>query len=697
MDKKTKPTPQSASAQPIAEVDVPAVSWKMLGGIFALAFVVRVIALGRADLWCDEILFANLSTPPDVPSPLAVFITHLTRFKLLGHMPLPPAVQNVFLLFMSLFKQDVIHNAFLQRFPAVLWGSASVPLFLLLTLRIMPRHVAWGATSMMLFCFFPVYYSREAYYYAPLLFFVTASLLYTVKIAEGEAAGPRPAILLAAMLTGAIYSHVSGAITVALLLLISGTSAVVSAKLPPCQMNTARFRWIAVACMAAIATAVPFFIKQLTGENILTYPPTPEYSTMINHVLGVMLLGSHAWAVGTAWLLLAAGITAGLLPGRAATSRRVILAYFAIFFIVMIVSSRHTQHNPRYFTAILPCFFIVFASGILLLFKLASGTAKNNPAKLAGITCGLVALFHIIYFLPSTYALKAKAVDYGGIASWLNTNLKPGDPYLMESAYDLRFVSGYFPTPKLIPASPYVHGAGIEEMKRLHQVQTAFMLDFPEAPFVESGHHNSGPHDPLGPWTWPSQFYKNKFVFENKPFETLAKKGMCLMPYTDAAIKLMTTLFYYNRPEDLDTVARENGWPAVFQYPEWRCVALEQTPQGNARYGRMHPGNRGRITVKGTAPSQYGSFQAEAAIIAPEGNYSGSLLWNGQPIGTFALQPSRLMAITSRPVALTDAAGNLQWAATGTSAQQVQALAIARLRFIPVPGETPPSAAADKK
>jgi hypothetical protein len=700
MDKKTKPagaTPQRAPANSSAATGIPAVSWKMLGSLFALAFVVRVIALGRADLWCDEILFVNLSTPPDVTSPLVVFITHLTKFRLFGHMPLPPMFQNIFLLFVSLFQQDIIHNAFLQRIPAALWGSASVPVFLLLALRIMPRHVAWGATSMMLFCFFPVYYAREAYYYAPLLFFVTASLLQTVKIVEGEASGARPAILLAAMLTGAIYSHVSGTAVVISLLLVTGISALVSASRSTGRPHAARFGWIAAACMVAIATAFPFFVKHITGKAILVFLFSEEYSTMFNNVLGTMLLGTRTWAMSIAWPLLAAGIAAGLLPGRAATSRRVVLGYFAICLTIMLVSARQTQYAPRYFTATAPCFYLVFASGLFILFKAASKIYKSDPSKLAGMTCGLIALFHIVYFLPSTYALKSKSANFGGIASWLNANLKPGAPYLMESAYELRFVSGHFPTPGLIPASPYVHGGGVEEMNRLHQAQKDFMVDFPEAPFVESAHHNSRPNGPTGLWTWPAQFYKNKFALENKPFETLAKKGMGLTLYPDATIKWMTTLFYFNRPEDLDTVARENGWPAVFQYPEWRCVALEQTAQGNARYGRMHPGNRGRITVKGTSPSQYGCFQADAAIIAPAGSYSGSLLWKGQPVGTFAMQPSRLMTITSRPVELTDAAGDLQWAATGTTAQQVQALAIAHLRFIPVPGEMQPPAAAEKQ
>jgi hypothetical protein len=55
------------------------------------------------------------------------------------------------------------------------------------------------------------------------------------------------------------------------------------------------------------------------------------------------------------------------------------------------------------------------------------------------------------------------------------------------------------------------------------------------------------------------------------------------------------------------------------------------------------------------------------------------------------------MTITSRPVELTDAAGDLQWAATGATAKQVQALAIAHLRFIPAPGEMQPPAAAEKQ
>jgi hypothetical protein len=52
------------------------------------------------------------------------------------------------------------------------------------------------------------------------------------------------------------------------------------------------------------------------------------------------------------------------------------------------------------------------------------------------------------------YQLPAKGVNYGGISRWLNEHLSAGTPFVMESAYELRFTSGFFPTPDLVPAAP---------------------------------------------------------------------------------------------------------------------------------------------------------------------------------------------------------------------------------------------------
>ena len=83
--------------------------------------------------------------------------------------------------------------------------------------------------------------------------------------------------------------------------------------------------------------------------------------------------------------------------------------------------------------------------------------------------------------------------NYGGIARWLNANLKPGTPYVMESGYELRFVSGFFETPNLIAACPYIHGGETNAVQILWQRQQRFFEQFPGAVYVESAHHGAEP------------------------------------------------------------------------------------------------------------------------------------------------------------------------------------------------------------
>ena len=693
-----KPKIKTAPAAGIAPATFSRQTAWLLGGLFLAAIAIRLIALGRTALWQDEMLFVNTMSNPRLT--LWALLQQYWNFTLpsMGQMPLAGIIQNLWTR--SWADADItitMAKPLLMRVPAVFFGSLAVPGFFLLARRILSAPATWCATLMMLVFFFPVYYSREVYCYPPLLCLSTWGFYFLVRAMETPTRPGWCNAGLAICFTGIAYCHLAGTMMAATLAGITGMFWIWQWIRKPAAPAPRRMLAVTLACGVAFLAAAPFLIHYIASKPPhLANPVLTPIPVILNDALSKFFFGEQPAAAGLAWAGILTGLASFLFTRHNQPARRILaLATIGGFGVLAAATHKSQYISARYLSPLLPLCYLLFAQGLETAASALGRKSPHTARRIFMILAGLALAVHIAVYLPLLYRMKNKSQDFKSIADWINQNVPAGSPYLMESAYELRMVGGFHPTPERVGASPYVHGGGFEEMQRLHAAQREFLMDFPAAPFIESAHHN---FETTNYWTWPRTFFKQQTRLRDEPLRRLARMGILpIEPYPDVNEAMFTTDIHYNRPEDLDAVARENGWPAVFQYPEWRCVALEQTPQGNTRYGRMHPGNRGRITVKAASPSRYGCFQADAAIIAPEGSYSGSLLWNGQPIGTFALQPSRLMAITSRPVELTDAAGDLQWAATGASAQQVQALAIARLRFIPVPREMQPPAATDTK
>ncbi len=142
-------------------------------------------------------------------SPLQVFAHHYQKFPAIGHLPLGAMFHNAFLHLTGADPAAVQHNPFLQRIPAVFWGTLSIPVLYIVARRLAGETI--GRITGVLFAvgFFPVFYSREAYYYAPLIFFSCASLCMYTRIVAGSA--KRSAhVMWFLCLAGAVLTHISG-------------------------------------------------------------------------------------------------------------------------------------------------------------------------------------------------------------------------------------------------------------------------------------------------------------------------------------------------------------------------------------------------------------------------------------------------------------------------------------------------------
>ena len=657
----------------------------ILAGLFVVALLVRILYLGRADLWCDEILYVWLSDPDK--SPWGVITNQWASLLSVTHLPLPEVVQNIFMQVRGGEFAELQQDSFFQRLPAVLWGAFSVPVFFLFSNRVSRKSVAWAATLMMCFFLFPVYYAREAYFYAPLIFFSSATLYFYARALMEERMSNGQVIGFVLAATGMVYSHLSGIALFAILFLVilvwfvflrlrkkdNGTT--------PSALNR-----LVLFSLVPILAISPFVLRLALNKVTSGMTSGTSVWLILYDVLGKVFMGSLTIPNILACLLFVLGLVYLCIEKNESTkiARRLLAVAALTGTVVLAISANKTQYSSRYFSAMIPLFYILYAEGLAGVVDGISRLNSKLAAKKDNIIIAvavLLVLLQAIFFLPSMYRLESKAVDFGGMAEWLNEHLDEGEPYLMESGYELRFVSGYFPTPELVPACPYMHGGWDPELVQLHAVQQDFMLRFPEAPFVESAHHNYG--TPKGLWMWPHQYYKQQVQLRNEPLRAMIRRGIYpALPGAELTDVLFVTDIFYNTPEDVETLAREAGRPVVITYPGWRCVPYERDPRGQAtKYARFAQGSKVVLTVKNlTGNSVKGSFNIQGLLAGPQKEFEIQIGYAGHPVQAVKRFAGQLWQLQTNPINVQPGITILEF--TIFPGNQIQGLLLRDVQFV---------------
>lgn len=654
---------------------------KALPVLLLAAFIVRLIALGRAGLWQDESILVNIMANPA----MSVGETACNYWNIIismAQLPLAGIVQNAWMHLLKPWLGDaVIYNTFWLRIPMVLAGTFSVLGILLAARRLLNRPAAWCAALMSAFFFFPIYYSREVYCYAYILMFASFGLYYWLRAMSEER--PHAAIGLMLCMTGLAYSHLAGVIFLCSLLAVTGGGWMWYLL----HRDSAGMKRLFVAGLAggiALIAISPYFIHFLRNNTAHTSGSAIHVPILVilNDSLSKMFLGEHAPGAVLAWVLLIAGLGFLIWHKRKPFQARLLAALlFVGFFMLALATNRSQYISARYFSPLTPVFYLIFAealSGLAARFRKPIG----REAVLFGLT-GVLVIVHLTVFLPPYYRLKAKSVDFGSIAQWLNKNLEPGTPYLMESAYELRFVGGYFPTPGKTGVAPYTHGSGPGELERLHAAQQQFMQRFPEAPFIESAHHDWD--QPGGVWRWPKQFHPRHVQLRNEPLRALIRLGI----YPGAPHEAVTdysyvTDIYYSTPADIAQKARERGDAAIFRWAGWNCVPCAQDPQTRiVEYGRAVPGTAGKLRLENLSGAPVkGRIRLDLAVAAPPGAVDIYLrLPPGAPV-SFRRSAGQFHVLESSEIELPADGMSLEAGVMGVRAASVQGILIRDAQFV---------------
>ncbi len=646
--------------------------------LFVLALAVRLPFLGRADLWCDEILFVWLSTPPQ--SPWAVIVNQWDKLLTVTHLPFPEVVQNLLLWLCQPLFADGGHHPFIQRLPAALWGALTVPVFYRLSRRFLPGCAQLGATLMVCFFIFPVYYSREAYYYAPLMFCSTAALLILLETVDGELLTLRRGILFGLAATGMVYSHLTG--TVLALLMPAGAGVLWLTLRLTKQPVSPAVKKITAWCALPLLAVSPWIFRLASNPAACnTVSGTPVHSILYD-AAGKFFMGSlPAWNIA-ACLLFSAGVVVLAWPGKQAAARRLLLGLLISGALVLAVSAHKTQYHVRYFSVLTPAIYLTLAAGLYSLTKLIF---RRFAAAAFTVVLSALILIQAAVYLPLYYRLGAKSVDFGGIARWVNGHVSPGAPYLMESAYELRFVSGYFPTPGKTGASPYVHG----DVNLLHQKQQEFLQRFPESPWIESARHDWKKGMDFGGWEWPHRFFRQRADLRNEAMERISALGIGLSPGREVPINERWTPVWYNTPADAAQIVRERGGVAIFRWAGWTCTPYAQDPRTRVvEYGWSASGPNGKLALENLSGAPVkGRIRLELAAAAPPGSVDIYLrLPQGAPV-TFRRSAGQFQSLETPEIEIPAGGLNMEVGVSGARAASVQGILISEAQFVKTGGQ----------
>ena len=616
---------------------IPAPNWKWLIGLILLAFALRIPFLGRSDLWVDELLFMWDSQLP--MSPWQVWLHHYNKFPVAGHLPLGAMFHNLFLHLTGQPAEAVLQNPLLQRIPALIWGTLSVPMLYLAVRRLAGETLGRMTGFLYAVSFYPVFYSREAYYYAPLMFFACLSLRGFAVVMESTTASWRPYLVWMLALMGTVLVHISGVlmplafVLAALIALIA--TYVKKDHLVPLPEQRAKIGRLLLIPLVSTLPLVPFILIRMKNPGQQALGSVPEWWIILYDVIGKTFLGIAPVAFIFAVLFFAAGVWHVL---RTRGTVRYAGIVILLLMTLVLIGALKSQYSSRYFTVASPGMYLLFAAGF---YQIATAMFRRTPrrAELAG--WGMIAVFTIIQvglFHSLAYQLDAKSRHYGGMANWINENLPSGGAYILESGYDVRFLGQYHTTPRRTPVIPFFHSTAAD-VQRLRETQQALMYQHPDMPFVEAARHGTEFKANVPVWTWPHSYYRQRYDVWNKPLQRLVGMGIWPQIHASALPDIeYHTVIWYNTEDDVLAIAKEQGKKARFVFDsQWEFAQVAQ-----GLYMRAHPPSRARIGMQATGDNGFSGRLRVVGSVASREPVAVRLEHDGRVIASARWETGRL-------------------------------------------------------
>jgi mannosyltransferase len=403
----------------VPELELPMTTrgWvAVLGALTALATALRVVRLD-AGLWYDEIV-----TLVEFVRPSLLHI--VTAFPDTNNHPLYSVLAH---LSVGLFGE----NAWSLRFPAMIFGVASVPMLYWLGTEVSRRVEAMSAAALLAVSYHGIWFSQNARGYTALLFWTMLATRIIIRLRQSP--GPRLATAYGIVAALGVYTHLTMGFVIA------GHAMVWALWRPERPTSTRRhLEYLALAFTLAGVLSAAFYAPML--EQVFQYmsrPPTASTAVATPSWAVVEVLKGLRVGLGTIGVV---GAAAFALVGVASVGResRATLLLFLMPGIVTLagVIAMRAPLRPRFFFSFLGFALLFLVRGametgtyIARRWAAGPGSAADAIPKLGQrVGLSVVTVIVLLSLGAVRYAYAFPKQDFDGALEFLRdrrTELEP--------------------------------------------------------------------------------------------------------------------------------------------------------------------------------------------------------------------------------------------------------------------------------
>jgi hypothetical protein len=649
--------------------------------------MLRLAHLGRASLWQDEIVFT--ATAGATASARELLIASWSMILNIGQLPAAFLVWHLYFKLFAINLEMLIAHPFLARIPAVLFGVLSVYFTHRFSMSFLSKPVAWIATLFAATLFFPVYYSREAYCYPFILFLSSFSLYHIRQIIFGKVSCWRHYIAATVGLSVLSYSHLGCLFlltSLGIVLFVGFIRQVISSGW---NRHSSRLFIAGSGVGIALLTILPYVLHFALHNTAHQVGSSHTSFVILNDVIAKMFMGDRPAYALTAWILFLCGLGVLCRQDINQAENRFWVSVLLLGLFSLVWGTQRTQYiSVRYFTVLFPLIVIVYARGFHYITQTLADLIPFAKARfIQSVSTAFIIITTFSCYLLPMYALKAKEpVDWKLAATWLNSNLPDGTPYMWMSAHVLRWVPGFYQTPERLAVAPYLFGHEPGETRRNVERQRDFSRRFPVSAYIGAVGHHPGEYTE-GNWPPAYRAYRQHTVVGEPGLAPLTRRGIYIwdpkrqLMRDDWAIDI-----FYNSREDAVWMARQRGDRVYFDLQGWRCEPIMQDPQGHwTDYGHVHHGTRATINLINLKDETLqGKVRLELAIIGQSPTpYPVSITLLDTICQNMDIAPNQLLVIDSSTVTLpTDDNAHMTIDVPANGTPSPQALVIYDITFI---------------
>lgn len=563
------------AAQPVATTEAVEDfrwAWWAVAALTVVAGFLRFWKLGHASLWGDEINFVLHSAQATFGQYLDEYMAHFAPPNFPPHLPVATVIEFIFLRFAL--------NDFWARVPAALLGTLTVPMAFVAARAMFDRATGVIAAALVTLSFFLIYYSRDANYYAPLVFFAVTFLAvfwtFLMRAARGERVPWWGLVLVWLSGTIVLQTHLAALLWVAALGMAALAVCVMTLRALPAEERVgalrARFLPLVLAYLLCWVLVVPWIVWTLGLEPSLVDIPPHRQATFENIL---KLPARYGWgnftsimapAAALFWTCAVVGLIAGLSKDQARRSV-VTLVFVALFIAAVFLRNVRTNGlSPHYLIlTVIPLLFIT-ALGIRHIGQWLAARTKREAFTVA---FPAAAVLWLAAFearpLQLLYQLPGKPTDWRGIAQWMSANLPAGTTVYFDWYVNVwQHVPTYYPTPGITCASTMpVAGADHMIQMRYREYTKYTLMKYSDAAYLEAMRlFDTDPRFELmglggTKWDWPPRYFRRSQSFRNEPILELDRLGICPIALNHTNYGEVEPILYYNTPDDLAAMHRE--------------------------------------------------------------------------------------------------------------------------------------------